>query len=340
MKKTRSNQTKRSLIGLLHSSKKESGFTLLELLIAAFISSLVVSGLLYVVTELLRIDNREIALEEVQRDTQRAMNYIADEIREAVYVYTDPTTVTSPIGVGDALPGGSIPIIAFWKVSPIAQSDMPPGNCMTTFTDEVDQNNCRTLKVRRASYDLVVYSLLPGPAEPWEGPARISRYELKQYSDSSTLTETPGYIDPSSNDSSFEDWVKDTGETLPNSPAGSAVLVDYMAGVGTTGNAVNCPTFIPSNDSDSFTGNDSDQYTVSPPGALDDSSFFACIRNPGAVQQLDGQTARSNQDVYLFLQGDASARGRGLNPASEASRSPILQTQVMVRGVINKEPDI
>ena len=309
----------------------------MELLIAALISGLVVSGLLYLVVELVRIDNRETALEEVQRDTRRAMNYIADELREAVYVYGTPGTLAAPntvanstTGVGSALPNGSIPVLAFWKVTPISQGEMP-ADCSTTFTDQADQNNCRTLKVRRASYDLVVYSLLPGPAEPWEGKARISRYVLKQYTDPSTLSETPGYIDPSLNDSSFESWVKDAGESLPSSPSGSAVLVDYVNGIGTAGAPVDCQALIP--------GSAAGEYMASPTGVLDDSSFFACVRDPGTTVQLDGRTSRSNQDVYIFLQGDASARARGLSPASSTSTSPILQTQVLVRGVINKEPD-
>ncbi len=114
---------------LLSALKKceEKGFTLLELLIAMIISGMVVSGLLYLVVELLRIDNRETALEEVQRDTRRAMNYIADDLREAVYVYSTPATVTasSTTGVQSALPSGSIPVLAFWRIQRLTKLKCP-----------------------------------------------------------------------------------------------------------------------------------------------------------------------------------------------------------------------
>jgi len=312
-------------------ARPDRGFTLLELLIAVLISGLVVSGLLYLVTELLRLDNRETALEEVQRDTQRAMNYIADELREAVYVYGTPgAVVDSTTGVGAALPSGSVPILAFWKITPV---DDFPASC-SSFTDEAKERDCNALKVRRAAYELVVYSQIPGPAASWEGQSRISRYVLRQYQNSATLVTTPGYVDPTLSDSDFQSWEKDSSASLPSSPAGSAVLVDYIDSIGsfadTTVPRVDCQALIP--------GSDLNEYIVSPSDAPDDSSFFACVRNPSEVAQEDGRTSRSNQDVYLFLRGDASARSSSLNPASEASRAPTLQTQVLIRGVINKEP--
>ena len=210
-------------------NSRNYGFTLLELLIAVLLSGLIVSGLLYLVVELLRIDNRETALEEVQRDTQRALNYMADELREAVYVYSTPGDFAAPLttpdtiansitGVGAALPAGSLPVLAFWKVSPIPWDEMP-GDCSTTFTIEEEINACRALKVRRASYDLVIYSLLPGPNEPWEGQSRISRYLLKQYQDPSTLDVTDGYVDPISLNRNFPGWQKGAA-ALPSSPNG------------------------------------------------------------------------------------------------------------------------
>ncbi|MEL6358556.1 MAG: prepilin-type N-terminal cleavage/methylation domain-containing protein [Bacteroidota bacterium] len=309
-------------------STDDGGFTLLELLVAVIISGLVVSGLLYLVVELLRIDNRETALEEVQRDTRRAMNYMADDLREAVYVYSTPTTVTSTAitGVGSALPTGATPILAFWRIQPISQDQMP-GVCSTAFTGTAE-DTCDALKIRRSAYELVVYSQHQGPTAPWEGPSRISRYSLSQYEDASQLIETPGYVDPGLQLSSFEGWEADTAD--PVQPGGAAVLVDYIDKIGTSSNAVKCEDWIP----DSNPGD----YFLSPPGAPEDSSFFACVRDTDSETQQDLQIARSNQDVYIFLRGDASARSASIAPASEISRSPMLQTQVLIRGVVNKNP--
>lgn len=313
---------------LLLSEHKSKGFTLLELLVAVIVSSLVVSGLLYVVTELLRIDNRESALEEVQRDTQRAINYVGDELREAIYVYSTPVTVTNTTtGVGSVLPTGSTPILAFWKVTPLASNEMP-GVCSTSFTSDPEKSACRALKIRRSSYDLVVYAQISGPAAPWKGQSRISRYVLQQYTDASKLKETPGFVNPGLTQQSFEGWVRGAG-TLPSN--GSAVLVDYIDGLGSaSAPAANCQVLIP--------GSSKDEYILSPPTAKEDSSFFACIRDPDSAAQQLVQFTRSNQDVYLFLRGDVSARSASVNPASDISRSPMLQTQVLIRGVLNKSP--
>ena len=308
------------------------GFTLLELLIAVAISGIVVSGLLYLVVELLRIDNRETALEEVQRDTRRAMNYIADDLREAVYVYSTPTIVasTATTDVGSALPSDAIPILAFWRIQPLSQNEMP-GPCSTAYAGDAnkeERNTCETLNVRRAAYELVVYSQHAGPDAPWEGQSRISRYSLSQYTDPKNLQETPGYIDPGLQLSNFENWERDATEILPT--GGSAVLVDYIDRRGTSANPVRCEDWIP--------GSSAGDYNLSPPDTPEDNSFFVCVRDPAAASQQDLQIARSNQDVYIFLRGDVSARSASVNPASDVSRSPMLQTQVLIRGVINKNP--
>ncbi len=288
----------------------------MELLIAVVISGLVVSGLLFLVIELLRVDNREIALEEVQRDTQRAMNYIADDLREAVYVYPDPSDVTGATGV--ELQSAHIPVLAFWKVRPIDINSEIPNTCASEFSDDDDEAECDILKIRRASYDLVVYSQISGATDPWEGQSRISRFEMKQYSDVSTLTKTVGYEEPGGD---FGSWTKN-GSTKP--PDTSTVLVDYIGEVDIDStNALNCQN---------FTG--SAGYVRSPSNVTADSSFFACISDPS----LPGGVGVDNQDVFLFLKGDTSGRSTSTSPASDASRSPRLQTQVLIRGIINKNP--
>ena len=67
-------------------SWNSKGFTLLELLISLFIASLIISGLLYLVVELTKADKRESNLDQVQRDISRAMEYIVNDLQEAVYV--------------------------------------------------------------------------------------------------------------------------------------------------------------------------------------------------------------------------------------------------------------
>ena len=71
------------------------GFTLLELLIAMVIASIIVSTLLYGVVNILQTDQRDASRSDTQRDMQMAMDYIARDVREATYVYgvTQDTTI-------------------------------------------------------------------------------------------------------------------------------------------------------------------------------------------------------------------------------------------------------
>ena len=306
------------------------GFTLLELLIAVAISGMIVSGLLYLVVELLRIDNREIALETVQRDTQRALDYISDDLQEAVFVYEDlrdsgdivaPDVQTTFVvdggeGVGSDSALKGEPILAFWKVNTVNSF---PTNC-AAFSTKEEKDECQALKIRRGSYDLVVYSQIDTPGGSWQGASRIARYELKQYKNPVTLEESEGYVNPRSTDSGFESWKKQADEAAKGN---SSVLVDYIGKPNfSTGAAANCADLTDSNPGD---------YILSPPTAKSDTSFFACVR-------VSATEDPRNQDVYLFLRGDTAGLATSLNPASAASRSPVLRTQVLVRGILDKSP--
>ncbi|MEL7377461.1 MAG: prepilin-type N-terminal cleavage/methylation domain-containing protein [Bacteroidota bacterium] len=80
-------------LALARQRSQSKGFTLLELLISLIVASVVVSGLLYMVVELTKIDKREATVDQVQRDMNRAMDYLVSDLQEAVYVYKDPAQV-------------------------------------------------------------------------------------------------------------------------------------------------------------------------------------------------------------------------------------------------------
>lgn len=68
-------------------NSETAGFTLIELLVAIVIASLIIVVLLSLVVEILQIDHRQAARDETQQEMQRALNFISEELREAVYVY-------------------------------------------------------------------------------------------------------------------------------------------------------------------------------------------------------------------------------------------------------------
>ena len=324
------------------------GFTLIELLVSLVIASIVVSSLLYLVVELAQMDKREATLDQVQRDMKRAMEYITDDLQEAAYVYPNPQRIAAELSLDPAFPGGAgeVPVLAFWRIDPI-ESGLP-ANCATIPNPTVIRvGQCQALRIRQASYTLVVYAQRTDPANNrnrnWPGQSRIIRYELSQYRNALTLDERPGYRDPTNPtdlQAPFEVW-------RPNGrPEGfAAVLVDYVqtpnpsvafdrAPLSDLRGGVPTPCFGYGVD-----GNVPPQplYTVVPSTATTTSnnSFFACLRNPDPDNSAITAN-RANQDVYVFLRGNVQGSSGGVTFFSRASSLPILETQVMVRGVVDK----
>ena len=147
------------LLRFLVTHSDRGGFTLIELLVSMIISSLVVSGLLYLVVEILGVNQRDASRSDTQRDLQMAMDYIARDVREATYVYgvtqarkadgtLDMNTKESclyaypdalvrgqsgkctgllrflppALIVDDPTKGGNYPVLAFWKPESLPSS--------------------------------------------------------------------------------------------------------------------------------------------------------------------------------------------------------------------------
>lgn len=299
----------------------DQGFTLTELLVSIIISAIIISGLLYLVVELLGADARESARNETQREMQLAMNYITTDLREAVYVYDDVAEIAD--GLPDFADEGMTPVLAFWKPVYFDDADLDGIDCDSL--PDAEQPACDTLLVRRSAYSLIVYLQEANPGVPWSGQSVIRRYELARYDgDVADLDQTAGYVDPTGN-VSFQSWPFDsTGADQQNAtPALGAppVLVDFVAAPG-DGTIRNCDEV----------GAD---YTKSP--AISDS-FYACVRASAG----DGVTAddilNTNQDVLVFLQGNVQGRrGGGVRGFDTSARLPVLQSQVLVGGVIDKD---
>lgn len=300
---------------LLKKTQKlgQKGFTLLELLVAVIIGSLISSLLLFIVVELVKANRREEILTQTQQSMQRAMDYVTRDLGEAVFVYAEPTAVTDEL---DDLPVGSVPVLAFWRLDPVDVTQAGSGiNCEAS-------NECTTLRVRQSSYTLVVYVLQANAGtDIWEGPSRIIRYTLPTYQDITTLALTPGYQDPSVPPSSFENWAPTATATVGN----AQVLTDYVDLIDLNAGATNdCPD--PAGD-----------YQRTP---ADTDSFYTCI----LFVDLDGdgvpdEDARTNQNVFVYLQGNPDKPNLTGGPTSAASRLPRLETAVLVRGVIGKGGD-
>ena len=218
------------LLRILPKRDDRRGFTLIELLVAILISGIIVSGLLYLVVEVLGINQKDSSRSDTQRDMQLAMDYITRDLRESFYVYgteVEGTQVVSCLDAtrlaADAEPRGkasqctgllaylpdhlktlkNIPVLAFWRPEPLPASVTKYCKEKKDEIGKVLANNApnpidRIPCVAQRMYTLVVYSLnTEDNNKIWKGRARIKRYALPHFSENFTgNTRKPGWVAP------------------------------------------------------------------------------------------------------------------------------------------------
>jgi Tfp pilus assembly protein PilW len=184
-----STQLKRSGI-----NKTISGFTLIELLVAMVMAVLIITPLMAFMINILDGDRKEQAKATSEQEIQAALDYIARDLQQAVYIYdadgvtrNTNTTITSS-GIADQIPpvksapncnptsGTSpsvcTPILVFWKRELIADS---VGITASTQTGTNADDGF--------AYSLVAYYLITNPNQTtnstWSREARIGRFQLR-----------------------------------------------------------------------------------------------------------------------------------------------------------------
>lgn len=357
-----------------YRKRQQAGFTLIELLVAMFIGSIITVSLLALVVQLVDVNQRDSARSETQRDMQAAMNYIGQELREAVFVYDGdclqgtatlnsnnfatecpglinyiPASLSTPSN-GDT----PIPVLAFWRADPLPQSLLD--TCKTS-AQSGDWSVATPAAVQNVpclsgrSYTLVVYLLVDdgNPNDLWQGRARIERYQLSQFTGNGT--QTVGYVDPlSSPNSSFQQWpfqiatvnnVSSVSNAQTARPTGtSVVLVDYVddglldAQVNRT--ALSCPDRATS--TNPYAATPRSDFSLNPKKIR---SFYACVR--GKTYNAADTEQGVNQEVQLFLVGNVQGRPgfpltASLPTGAIESQAFPSQTRVLTRGIINKSP--
>jgi hypothetical protein len=289
-----------------------------------------VVGLLYLVVEMMQLNRRETVLNEVQTDMRQALDYINRDAREAVFVYSTPTAVTGELDdlptVGTP-PVPATPILAFWRPDPVDVTNIGNGNgdCEDDGFTAAQVNECEILQIRQSAYTLVVYLQTPNNDDSsiWQGQSRIIRYELPKYRNLGNLTQTPGYQDPVAKGVDFETWTP----TATNTDGNAAVLTDYIDAPDTDISGFTLPGC------PSTTG-----YVRTPGTEAAGNSFFVCARDTGPDPSDEDYEGRQNQDLLVFLRGDAldGSRGLGRSILSDRSSLPTLKSEILVRGVLDE----
>ncbi|MGA7937189.1 MAG: prepilin-type N-terminal cleavage/methylation domain-containing protein [Kovacikia sp.] len=350
---------------LAHRKRPIAGFTLIELLVSMVIGTIITGALLSLVVDLNNTNQKDTARSETQRDMQLAMNYITQDLREAVYVYDGQclqgsgaatTFSTFCPGLVNYIPavmtsnsaaGQYIPALAFWRADTLPDAVLQ--QCRTAATTSQAALDALTAAnvpcISGKTYTLVVYAIVVDPQttanNPWQGRARLVRYQFSQFSSSGAAN--PGWVNPLPDPgTTFQQWpfrsttsaIQPTFVRPTNSPD---VLVDFLDDT----NAASLPTNQQPNCQDpsdtSSTATTNPRYVItptSPTGGV--RSFFACIRGKTLTASTLEQSV--NQEVRLVLTGNVAGRsGFPLNTASTTRLFP-LQTRVLVRGSINKLP--
>ncbi|MBD2528098.1 prepilin-type cleavage/methylation domain-containing protein [Nostoc flagelliforme FACHB-838] len=305
-------------------NKTISGFTLIDLLVAMVMAVLIITPLMAFMINILEGDRKEQAKATSEQEIQAALDYIARDLQQAVYIYdadgttrnTNTTTITSS-GIANQIPplksapncnpttGSSpsvcTPILVFWKRELIADSVGISGTSQTgTNADD------------GFAYSLVAYYLITNPNQTtnstWSKEARIGRFQLRGAVNAANVNTTV-----STDDSGFS--------TLPLNKTGASLkekMNQWQAASGTYAQRVETLIDYVS--------------TTAPPSASaapcsspklvgsQTSGFFACVDATEVLAQV-------------YIRGNALARLQNNNLASTDNlKSYFPSSSIRVQG--------
>lgn len=137
------------------SLDKSAGFTLVELLIALAMSSIIITLLLQFMIRVINTDSDEEIKINSEQEIQIALDYISRDLQQAIYIY-DAAGIDK---IKDQLPDDTTktPILVFWK-------------------REISDNN----SAGEDNSSLVVYYIDNSSSTIWSKAARISKWQIKK----------------------------------------------------------------------------------------------------------------------------------------------------------------
>ncbi|MGK7919264.1 MAG: hormogonium polysaccharide secretion pseudopilin HpsC [Trichodesmium sp.] len=170
-------------------SKSTSGFTMIELLVATVIATIIIVPMLAFVVDILNRDVREQAKTNSEQELQAAVDYIAQDMSQAFYIYDrtyagDTTNdIPSYDTFKDELPfsDDNNPILVFWKREFVDKALDPSGGICEDTTEPKEDRQCNDTFVQ----SLVAYYLIDDDNETWCQPSgdtcpkRIARFQIQ-----------------------------------------------------------------------------------------------------------------------------------------------------------------
>jgi hypothetical protein len=150
---------------------------MIELLVGMVIAALIITPMLGFVVNVLNSDVREQAKTNSEQELQAAIDYIAQDMSQAIYVYDDVTDIEAQLPhSGDA---NKEPILAFWKREYVENALDPSGGiCENPDTDSCNDTFVLSLV---AYYEITETDNSSIWCQPSGGtcPKRIARFQIQ-----------------------------------------------------------------------------------------------------------------------------------------------------------------
>jgi type II secretory pathway pseudopilin PulG len=203
-------------------AQTDKGMTLVELLVGAIMAFLIITPMLGFVVDMLNTDRREQVKSTTEQDIQAAVDFIAQDLSQAIYIYDNnpiPTSTVTTTATGiPAIAGQFIPpadatktpILVFWKrrqiknAVPVKGVNAKPQDCRTGVKpgEPGDCNDTYVLSLV-AYYQVKDTTTNSTWCQPSGGlcPTRIARYEISDgvKDPSSSDPDKPYYYEPDKN---------------------------------------------------------------------------------------------------------------------------------------------
>ena len=176
----------------VQQSQTEKGMTLIELLIGTVMAFLIITPMLGFVVDMLNTDRREQVKSNTEQDIQAAVDFIAQDLSQAIYIYdnnpaTDATATGIP-AIRNFLPNppNQTPILVFWKRQQLKNSlPITAGAAPNTCTDNTPLSGAGACNDSYVLSLVAYYQVSGGDAiwcQPSGGntcPTRIVRYQIQ-----------------------------------------------------------------------------------------------------------------------------------------------------------------
>jgi hypothetical protein len=171
------------------SAQTDKGMTLVELLVGSIMAFLIITPMLGFVVDMLNTDRREQVKSNTEQDLQAAVDFIAQDLSQAIYIYNGKE-------IGDIktqlpAPANGTPILVFWKRQQIKNAvplsaGLKPSDCKvpdptggtTIGTIECNDTYVSSLVAYYQIEESASNSIWCQPSGT-NCPSRIERYEIK-----------------------------------------------------------------------------------------------------------------------------------------------------------------